>query len=892
MDANYVTATAEEAGLFGWQYNRANFQFDQTMRWQRYLLGRKMAVAQAGMFRQDVTDLTGVTIGKLKIYAPIMAIAASTCCQIYVQGRFGLGRPSPPTFATSMYYQCFGIALVFFLAGIWLAFHSALRAQIAAVQLRTRIVRLPVPSQKQLDSARQLLSNYEEQTLWDMFRLPFVVPHPSPTPSAMDSEPAARKGTQATYYDAGLPGLGARLTGRERKAKMDSTHGRGFDDMLRVPAVPGATEGVPAWIAKEMDKRVMYPNDSPSAGFGEGPLAPFAHFELVRQCQKEWWAAEAYTRVCFLFGMLHFAQAVGYWLVSHVIAEQMWIWAGIMCSGTLMAAVWLMFRIDVLPELGGSLPVEAGGPFVTAIGLALGYTADLGDPRVIDVTRAIGIIVVVMQILWTYRLYSVARPSCMRTAPEKAVEDGGCRFNESAACELPTWLPAAMQAVSYLVAAPKSAEQVQQEKTKDKKDKDEDPLLSVDMSPWHIVRSMLTVIVVSWAVILAGRIVESIIGHRVTLSLPGTAPWTRVGQWNSWETGPVTSKAFAHVTPVTGHYHWSKGWGPNGQQRKWPVGLFGAHPEADSWWAEEEGPAPLIGAAGIGPNTWTQGVLAYGQEEPKAPVKALKKSVGQRRLRRVTSLVVRPVVPAAIEWPVLLEPSFVVCGPMHGEVLALNEVGMGALVSKKVASGRAKGVATSVTFEGLFQVGLLQGLSWGRNSSLLASTLSGISARCKASPASSSWRCEALDLPRLPASSLPTLILEGHEGAFGAVVAFPGAKVKFFQLEESEDGVSWAVTEEVLLPFDTASIEQVPEVVSLTASDGTLLVATNTGATFKYELRDNLPAAPPAHEAPTAGARFTWRSACSQQDGSIIRLASSWKRSDGNALVYHPTLLL
>lgn len=33
------------------------------------------------------------------------------------------------------------------------------------VQLRTRQVRLPVPTQRQLDSARKILSSYEEQGL-------------------------------------------------------------------------------------------------------------------------------------------------------------------------------------------------------------------------------------------------------------------------------------------------------------------------------------------------------------------------------------------------------------------------------------------------------------------------------------------------------------------------------------------------------------------------------------------------------------------------------------------------------------------------------------------------------------------------------------------------------
>lgn len=60
-------ATAKSWGVFGWNYNRANFKFDQGLRWQRYTCGRKMACAQAGMFRQDISDLAGVSMSKLKV---------------------------------------------------------------------------------------------------------------------------------------------------------------------------------------------------------------------------------------------------------------------------------------------------------------------------------------------------------------------------------------------------------------------------------------------------------------------------------------------------------------------------------------------------------------------------------------------------------------------------------------------------------------------------------------------------------------------------------------------------------------------------------------------------------------------------------------------------------
>lgn len=45
-----------------------------------------------------------------------------------------------------------------------------------------------MPSQRQLDSARKILSTYEEQGVYDMFRLPFLMPNTGNTPPASDDE--------------------------------------------------------------------------------------------------------------------------------------------------------------------------------------------------------------------------------------------------------------------------------------------------------------------------------------------------------------------------------------------------------------------------------------------------------------------------------------------------------------------------------------------------------------------------------------------------------------------------------------------------------------------------------------------------------------------------------
>ena len=57
-----------------------------------------------------------------------------------------------------------------------------------------------------------------------------------------------------------------------------------------------------------------------------------------------------------------------------------------------------------IPSHGGCFPIELGGPFIEAISLAFAYTHHPTQP-VIDVSRAVAILVLFMQIGQTIRLY-------------------------------------------------------------------------------------------------------------------------------------------------------------------------------------------------------------------------------------------------------------------------------------------------------------------------------------------------------------------------------------------------------------------------------------------------------------------------------------------------------
>jgi len=832
---------------------------------------------------------------KLKTYGPIYGIVITVCVTVFVEGRSGLKFPGPPVFISAIYLQCLCVGMSFMALATWLLFHASMRAQIACIQLRTRNVRVPVPTQRQLDGSRKLLSTWEEQNMYDMFRIPFVMPNGANSPEASDEEdesPTRGKG----YRHGGIPGVAAKV-----KAKLHEKHAAGAT--TTEAHMPGLTPGNPTWYEKELEEREESPENSPSGYGKDGQPEPYEHFELLRNAQKEWWGCEAYMRVCFLFGMMHLVMAFSYWITLHNICELGMVWCSNLGAAGLTAGVWIIFRMDVLPEHGGSFPVEIGGPFVTSIALGLMYGHTITQ-TMMDVARGVAILILFMHIALVFRMYSVSKPLHGK-AHHQAKESGGRLFNQSGACDAPAWLPGAFQHVMYLVAPPKTEEQL----AKEREDREnnalgDDPMAKVDMTPWHYVRTMIIVVGFAWLVQLAGRSVEAVMGERMLVSNPGQPPWSRTGQWYGWEHGPISSKHYAHVTPQRGHWAWQKGWGPQGQQELWASDMFGFAPEADMFWAEPEGPEPLVGAAGIGENTWASGVIAYGQNEPKWSPTAHEGThdwLGSGGHRRLSTAAVqetpsRPVVPVPVQWPVMLEPDMLACAPQSdgGLVAAITASGLGALVPSSAAAGQAAGVATTFALEGLLELGMARSITWS-NSSFVVVTGSGKLASCPTHGVTTGKAsCEALPTPPLPGAQ-PAAAIMRSDGGLRAIVAGAEGKIALLDLvlQNSEEGPAWREVGAVHLPRNEANGDVQVELASVTATASRLLAATSNGEAYHWELRNGLPtSAVPVRDVPAAGAHRSWQSACVLPSGKIMRLASSWKRSKGGASTLHPQLLL
>lgn len=897
-----MASTAKEVGLFGFAYNRAAFQFDAKQRWARFTSGRKFAVSQVDMFRQDVSDFAAVAIVKLKTYVPVMTMACGYVLTIFVEARSGLKFPAPPTFISGLYLQCLGISFAFLTLGTWLVFHAALRAQAMSVHLRTRKVRVPVPTQRQLDSARQLLSNFEEQNPYDIFRMPFVMPQLGNTPDGYADVQDASSSNHPTSPKKKRAGKGSK---KAAPSAAPPPHGHG----VHAPRFAG---GNPLWLNKEIDQRSDFPEYSPNADGMEGLKEPFEHFELVRSVQQEYWGAEAYCRVCFLFGMMHLIQSFCYWLVIHCIAELGMVWCANVLAASLSAATLLMFRLDVSADRGGCFPIEAFGPFVASVSMTLFYGHSYNQTT-IDAARAIAVVVLMLQILWTFRLYAVAKPS--NTKPGKARENAGGRlFDADAYCDAPGWLPSAFQHVTYLIAPPK------QKGAPEAPEAGVDPMEKVDMTPWYYTRALLWVTVAGWLILLAGRVVEAAMGERMLVTNPGHPPWSRTGQWDGWEHGPISSKHYAHNTPQKGHFAWQPGWGPNGQQELWASDMFGFAPEADMWWTDRG----VSGAPFHGPNTWYEKKLNYGRysvivstahdahhggahgdahaDDAHSPAEHGAAGHagaeehggdaghgghgGHRRLQSAV-LTRRPLVPAAVQWPSSLEPEVLACGPAsaRGAVAALTANGLGAVLAPGVAAGTTAGSATLFHLRGLMEIGRILSATW-TDAGLVIVTTNGHLVSCEAPRAAGDVGCAPLQVPTLPIAYAGQPAAATHDGSTitAAVAAPPSGGVTLLEMQlRGAAEMAW---------HQTATLEVPSELVAVAFAGGALVATGSDGTTHRVMLPGGSPASGVASEAPAAGMQRTWHSSCMLPSQKVVRLASSWRRAAGGADTLHPEVLL
>ncbi|CAK9023144.1 unnamed protein product [Durusdinium trenchii] len=121
-----------------------------------------MQVERFELFREDIEDLVKLTVDKMDMYHLVSAVVLGFTTTIFTEGR--IWAASPPSYI-AIYFMTIGCGWLYLLMTVWLSMYASISSHSLGVRLRTRYVRLPIPSMQQLYGIASKLNQFEQQGL-------------------------------------------------------------------------------------------------------------------------------------------------------------------------------------------------------------------------------------------------------------------------------------------------------------------------------------------------------------------------------------------------------------------------------------------------------------------------------------------------------------------------------------------------------------------------------------------------------------------------------------------------------------------------------------------------------------------------------------------------------
>eukprot|EP00397_Hematodinium_sp_SG-2012_P005569 GEMP01005589.1.p1 GENE.GEMP01005589.1~~GEMP01005589.1.p1 ORF type:complete len:1000 (+),score=209.10 GEMP01005589.1:68-3001(+) len=289
----FIAAAAAGAhALFS--YNRSNFFFDQEMRIKREYQGQDMRIKQFELYREDVRDLVGLTIGKMDNYLIVNTLQLGFCISLFCEGRLD---PKTPDWLLWLYTMCLAGAFMYLILSVWLAMHASIAAHSFGVRLLTQVVRLPVPTSIQLNAARAYATDFEGTNVNQMLRVPVWKQQAEKLKDAMAEETKDDSADEA-----------------ERQREEAAGRQQALMDAVAIDALP---------------------------------VTVLEHIRLYRQLQANWQSYDAYARVCMSMGTNQLLHALTYYCLGFLLMEDTAPAPAWACAITFTTASWLLVKLDL-----------------------------------------------------------------------------------------------------------------------------------------------------------------------------------------------------------------------------------------------------------------------------------------------------------------------------------------------------------------------------------------------------------------------------------------------------------------------------------------------------------------------------------------------------------------
>lgn len=304
-------ATAASVGAAGvgaaaktaWDYNRSNYMYDRTMKQTADLRVYDFRNNQASQWREDVSDITGLTSQKMSTYLVIGTVLFGAGITQMTNGALEL---NVAPWVSNYYMISLASLYAYLFLSIWFAMHASNIAQSSAVRLRTQFVRLPVPTWEELHESRTYGSSWEGMETGSMFRVPFFgnPRHVAEHVASASDEAGSSSGSAHVFADS---------AGSRRKSLMQNFHSKrnATCDFSRVFDIKRPT--LDPW-SLEHHKGV----DEENYELWPVPVCLRRHIRLARRAAMQYQCFDAFARVSMTFAINQFVHCIVYFSLGKI----------------------------------------------------------------------------------------------------------------------------------------------------------------------------------------------------------------------------------------------------------------------------------------------------------------------------------------------------------------------------------------------------------------------------------------------------------------------------------------------------------------------------------------------------------------------------------------------